>query len=94
MMATWKRSRLAPAKMRSLTEFRQPAANDRCYDRSIGRTRRRLAFGEIVTAAAFCILLATALAFAAYVAFRVIERDSHGLFCDPVWHEPLDSWSL
>ena len=73
---------------------RQPPGNDRCYDGSNGPPPQRLAFGEIAIAAAFCILLATALAFAAYVAFQVIERDAHGLFRDPVWHEPLDSWSL
>jgi hypothetical protein len=80
--------------MKSLTGSRQPPGNDRCYDSSIGLLPQRPAFGEIATAAVFCILLAAALAFLGYAAFQVIECDSHGLFGDPVWHEPLDSWSL
>ena len=74
--------------------MRQSPGNDRCYYGSIGPPPQRPAFGEIATAAVFCILLAIALAFAGYVAFGVIECDSHGILGDSVWHEPLNSWSL
>lgn len=73
---------------------RYPPGNDRCYDRSNGPPPERLAFGEFASAVVFSILLATALALAGYFALRLIERDPHGLFGDPVWHEPLESWNL
>lgn len=52
------------------------------------------ALGEIVSAVLVCILFAMAVTFTGYIAYCVIERNSHGLFNDPVWHEPPDSWNL
>ena len=40
------------------------------------------------------ILLLTVLTLIGYIADRCLERNEHKLFDQPVWHEPLDSWSL
>ena len=40
------------------------------------------------------ILLLTMLMLAGYIADKLLERNQNELFEQPVWHEPLDIWSL
>jgi hypothetical protein len=40
------------------------------------------------------ILLLTVLTLAGYIADKWLEHNGKELFEQPVWHEPLDSWSL
>jgi hypothetical protein len=40
------------------------------------------------------ILLLTVLSLVGYIADKWLERNGREIFEQPVWHEPLDSWSL
>ena len=85
---------MAAEKMTPFTRFKLPLPNERCGQCGASLPTARPSFCEIAIVAAFCILIATALMVAAYTAYWAIEQDPHGLFGNPVWHEPLNSWSL
>jgi hypothetical protein len=73
---------------------KRPLSNERCDHCNASPPTARPSFGEIAIGTVFCILIATALMVAACAAYRVMEQTPHGLFSDPVWREPLNSWSL
>jgi hypothetical protein len=50
--------------------------------------------GEMIANTLCGILLLTVLSLAGYIADKWLERSGNELFEQPVWHEPLDSWSL
>lgn len=68
--------------------------NDRCGHRAAGLTSNRTSSREIAVAVVCGGLLLAVLMLAGYVAIEWMERHGFKVFEDPVWHEPLDSWSL
>jgi hypothetical protein len=71
-----------------------PLRSDR-FDCCGARSRSvRLSIGEMIANILCGILLLIVLALAGYIADKWLERNGNELFEHPVWHEPLDSWSL
>jgi hypothetical protein len=71
-----------------------PLRSDRCELCGASLRPARLSLAEMTANAVCGILLLTVLTLAGYVADKWLERNGHELFDRPVWHEPLDSWSL
>ena len=71
-----------------------PLRSDRCEFCGAGLRSARLSIGEMIANTLCGILLLTVLSLAGYIADRWLERSGRELFEQPVWHEPLDSWSL
>ncbi len=67
---------------------------DRCENCGASSNATAFSIREIAGAVVFGGLLVALLALAGYVVYRWIERDGDMPFKPPMWHEPLDSWSL
>jgi hypothetical protein len=71
-----------------------PLRSDRCEFCGASSRSVRLSIGEMIVNTLCGILLLTMLMLAGYFADKWLERNGNELFEQPVWHEPLDSWSL
>ena len=94
MMTTRKNIASASARMRNLKRSGAPLKCDRCEFCGASLRSVRLSIGEMIANTLCGILLLTVLTVAGYVADNWLERNGNELFEQPVWHEPLDSWSL
>ena len=94
MMMTKKNVASASTGMRNLETSGSPLRSDRCEFCGASFRSVRLSVGEMAANAVCGILLLTVLTLAGYIADKWLERNGHDLFDPPVWHEPLDSWSL
>ena len=68
--------------------------SDRCEFCGASLRSARLSIGEMIANILCYTLLLTVLTLAGYIADKLLEREGHEFFEQPVWHEPLDSWSL
>ena len=80
--------------MRNFKRSETPLQSNRCESCGANLRPVRLSIGEIGANAVCGILLLTVLTLAGYIADKLLECNGHELFDPPVWHEPLDSWSL
>lgn len=71
-----------------------PGRVSRCEHCGASSNSTAISIREIAGAVVFGGLLLTLLALAGHVVYRWIERDGETPFEPPVWHEPLNSWSL
>ena len=94
MMMTRKNIPSTSAETRNLETNESPRRTDCCESCRASLRPVRLSIGDMAVNAACCILLLTVLTLAGYIADKLLERNGLDLFDQPVWHEPLDSWSL
>jgi len=94
MMTTRKNIASASARMRNLKRSGAPLKCDRCEFFGSSLRSIRLSIVEMAANVVCGILLLTVLTLAGYIADKCWERNEQEFFNQPVWHEPLDNWSL
>jgi len=94
MMMTRKNIASASMKKRNSDRSGPHLRTDRCELCGTSPRPVRLSIGEMAANAACGILLLTVLTLFGYFADKWLERNGHDVFDPPIWHEPLDSWSL
>ncbi len=94
MMTTRKNITSASTGNRNADRIGPSLQTDRCEFCGASLRSVRLSIGEVAANAVCGILLLAVLTLAGYIADKWLERNGHDLFEQPVWHEPLDSWSL
>jgi len=94
MTMTSENTELTSTEMRNSERSGSVLRSDRCESCGASLRSSRLSVGEMAANAVCGILLLTVLTLIGYIADRCLERSGHKLFDQPVWHEPLDSWSL
>ena len=93
-MRTRKNIESVSAETRDIATSVSPPRSDRCEFCGASLRSARLSIGEMIANTLCGILLLTVLTLAGYIADNWLERNGNELFEQPVWHEPLDSWSL
>jgi hypothetical protein len=71
-----------------------PLRSDRCECCSARLRTVRLSKGQMIANTLCGTLPLMVLTLAGYTADKWLERNGNGFFEEPIWHEPLDSWSL
>jgi hypothetical protein len=71
-----------------------PIQNDRCEHCGASLTSNRNSIWETAAAVVGGSLLLAVLMLAGYGTYQWIDRQEQRFLDYPVWHEPLDSWSL
>ena len=94
MTMTRKDTELTSTEMRNSEKSGPVLRTDRCESCGASLRSSRLSVGEMAANAVCGILLLSVLTLVGYIADRCLERNEHKLLDQPVWHEPLDSWSL
>jgi hypothetical protein len=71
-----------------------PIRSDRCGNCGATMTSNQISIGEMASEVLCGTLLLAVLILAGYAAYQCMERQGQKLLDGPLWHEPLDTWSL